>query len=156
MRPSDPAAVAEEARSLARRLSDAQLRALAAGRDVQETIAPSLATADRGGAGRCDRGSDVRAAAAVPDHRHPSGRRAFCSAGQTRDFQVSGVTEFGAQGGNLGGCGVPAGGAEPMAAAVMLNLVAIDVAGKGNLAAWAYGEPEPARLVDQLPDRSGP
>src|SRR5687768_12691412 len=44
--------------------------------------------------------------------------------GTTRSFQVAGATEFGPQGGTLGGCGVPVGSAAPAAPAVALNLVA--------------------------------
>lgn len=141
VRPNDPEAVEREARSLARRLSDEQLRALAAGKDVQATIAPKLVTAE---AALGDAAADLTFVPLPPcriiDTRQAGG---ILAAGETRSFQVSGTTEFGAQGGNLGGCGVPPGSAEPVAAAVMLNLVAIDVAGKGNLAAWAYGQPEP-------------
>src|SRR5215213_10219082 len=64
-------------------------------------------------------------------------------AGTTRAFRVAGTTGFEAQGGKSGGCGVPIGASTPQAAAVMINLVAIDVAGKGNLAAWEFGQPEP-------------
>lgn len=65
------------------------------------------------------------------------------AAGETRDFQVAGVTEFPPQGGNQGGCGVPAGSAEPNAPAVVINFVAVGPAGPGNLTAWAWGQPQP-------------
>ena len=58
-------------------------------------------------------------------------------------FAPPGTSGFEAQGGKSGGCGVPIGASSPVAAAVMINLVAIDVAGKGNLAAWEFGQPEP-------------
>jgi hypothetical protein len=38
---------------------------------------------------------------------------------------------------------VPAGTAVPAAAAVMLNLVAVDAEGVGNMLAWPYGQPMP-------------
>src|SRR4051794_23157667 len=45
VRQADPAALDKEAQAVAARLSDAQLRALAAGEDVQATIAPSVSSA---------------------------------------------------------------------------------------------------------------
>lgn len=143
VRPVDPAAVAEEARRIARRLSDEQLRALAAdehAEEVEETIAPSLATAAALGAATSDLTFVPLPPCRIIDTRKAGG---ILAAGETRNFQVAGVTEFGSQGGTLGGCGVPPGSAEPVAPAVMINLVAVDVTGKGNLVAWAYGVPEP-------------
>jgi hypothetical protein len=64
-------------------------------------------------------------------------------AGTTRPFRVAGTTGFAGQGGQATGCGVPISASTPQAAAVMINLVAVDVAGKGNLRAWAFGQPEP-------------
>jgi hypothetical protein len=140
VRPNDPAALAGEARRIARRLSDAQLRALAAGQDVRKTITPSPSTEAALGDAAADLTFVPLPPCRIIDTRKGGG---ILAAGETRSFQVSGVTEFDPQGGKIGGCGVPAGGAEPVAAAVMLNLVAIDVAGKGNLAVWAFGQPEP-------------
>lgn len=140
VRPNDPVALAEEARSIARRLSDEQLQALAAGKEVQETIAPSLVTAAALGDAVADLTFVPLPPCRIIDTRKGGG---LLGAGQTRSFQVSGLTQFDPQGGNIGGCGIPPGGAEPVAAAVMMNLVAVDVTGKGNLAAWAYGQPEP-------------
>lgn len=142
VRPVDAAAVAEESRNIARRLSDEQLRAIAAGAEVQETIAPSLRNVSAAALGNST--SELLFVPLPPcriiDTRKSQGPIA---AGETRSFQVAGITEFGPQGGTIGGCGVPPGSAEPVAAAVMLNIVAVDVAGKGNLQAWAYGQPEP-------------
>src|SRR4028118_856185 len=141
VRPVEAAAVAEEARKIARRLSDEQLRAIAEGEEVQQTIAPSLRSVSEAALGSAT--SELVFVPLAPcriiDTRKSQGP---IPAGQTRSFQVAGITEFGPQGGTIGGCGVPPGGAEPVAAAVMLNIVAIDVAGKGNLAAWAYGHPQ--------------
>ena len=142
VRPVDAAAVSEESRNIARRLSDEQLRAIAQGEDVQQTIAPSLRSVSAAALGNAT--SELLFVPLAPcriiDTRKAGG---FIAAGQTRSFQVAGLTEFGPQGGTTGGCGVPPGGAEPVAAAVMLNIVAVDVAGKGNLQAWAYGQAEP-------------
>lgn len=143
VRPVDPAAVAEEARRIARRLSDEQLRALAADESVEtveETIGPSLITAAALGSATSELTFVPLPPCRIIDTRKAGG---ILAAGETRSFQVAGVTEFGPQGGTLGGCGVPPGSAEPVAPAVMINLVAVDVTGKGNLAAWAYGVPEP-------------
>jgi hypothetical protein len=60
-------------------------------------------------------------------------------AGTTRDWRVGGVGLQG-QGGDPSGCGIPAG---PATAAV-LNFVAINPVGPGNLRAWAYATPPAA------------
>jgi hypothetical protein len=65
------------------------------------------------------------------------------AANATRDFVVAGTTGFSAQGGNASGCGVPEGATSPLAAAVMVNIVAVDPDGKGNMAAWEYGQSAP-------------
>jgi hypothetical protein len=69
------------------------------------------------------------------------------NAGVIRDFQVAGVTQFPAQGGKEGGCGIPAGTATPMAPAVVFNFVAVGPLGPGHLEAWAYGQPVPTASV---------
>jgi hypothetical protein len=64
-------------------------------------------------------------------------------AGNTqRSFVVSGVTDFEAQGGTVGGCAIPEG-----AAAVVVNFVAVNPAGPGDLRAWASGGPTPNASV---------
>jgi hypothetical protein len=55
-----------------------------------------------------------------------------------RSFVVSGTTDFEAQGGTPGGCGIPDG-----AAAVVVNFVAVGPAGPGDLRAWTFGGPTP-------------
>jgi hypothetical protein len=144
VRPTDPAALAQEVRRIARRLDDAQLRALAAGKDVQETIAPSLITAASLGAATSELMFVPLPPCRIIDTRKSGGK---LMPGVVRDFQVSGVTQFDPQGGNIGGCGVPSGAAEPVAAAVMINFVAIQAEGSGNLRAWAYGQPVPLASV---------
>ena len=64
-------------------------------------------------------------------------------AGQKRDFLVAGTNAFLSQGGTGGGCGVPDGTTTPVAAAVVLNFVAVSPQGPGHIIAWAYGQPEP-------------
>jgi hypothetical protein len=58
------------------------------------------------------------------------------AAGTVRDFKVTGSGHQG-QGGNVAGCGVPAG----RATAAVINFVAVNPVGPGNLRAWAYAEP---------------
>jgi hypothetical protein len=56
--------------------------------------------------------------------------------GVPRDFKVSG-TGLQSQGGEAAGCGVPLGAAT----AAMINFVAVNAAGPGNLRAWAFAQP---------------
>jgi hypothetical protein len=56
--------------------------------------------------------------------------------GTPRDLRVTG-TALQAQGGNPAGCGIPVG----VARAVLINLVAVNPVGPGNLRAWAYSTP---------------
>jgi hypothetical protein len=58
------------------------------------------------------------------------------AAGTVRDFKVTGSGLQG-QGGNPLGCEVPAG----VATAAVINFVAVNPSGTGNLRAWAYSEP---------------
>ncbi|HEX6740034.1 MAG TPA: hypothetical protein VF310_17270, partial [Vicinamibacteria bacterium] len=57
------------------------------------------------------------------------------AAGSQRNFVVGGSVGFAAQGGSPSGCGVPLG---PTTGAV-INFVAVNPSGAGNLRAWAYG-----------------
>lgn len=151
VRPVDPVALAAEARRIADRLSGAQLRALAAGEDVEETITPSLMTAASLGDATTHLTFVPLTPCRIIDTRQAGGK---LLPGVDRDFQVSGATEFGPQGGKIGGCGVPSSSLEPIAAAVMINFVAVQPNGPGNLRSWAYGEPVPLASIinyDQLP-----
>jgi hypothetical protein len=69
------------------------------------------------------------------------------AAGETRSFHVAGTNAFLAQGGNGGGCGIPLGATEPVAAAVMINFVAVGPVGPGHLQAWEYGTPMPNAAI---------
>jgi hypothetical protein len=60
-----------------------------------------------------------------------------------RDFKVVGTTGFEAQGGNPGGCGIPAGATVPAAAAIMVNITAVDAEGGGNMRAWEFNQAMP-------------
>jgi len=80
------------------------------------------------------------------------------AANTNRTFHAVGSTSnFAAQGGTAGGCGIPGfSGAQPEVAAVMLNFVAVRPAGPGDLRAWASDQPMPgasilnyAKVIDQ-------
>jgi hypothetical protein len=59
-----------------------------------------------------------------------------------RSFVVTGTTDFEAQGGTPGGCGIPDG-----AAAVVVNFVAVGPAGPGDLRAFPFGQPVPLASI---------
>jgi hypothetical protein len=144
VRPTRAEVISADADRLTGSLSDERLRAVAGGDDEAVSTALSeMRLATRSALG--DATSDLVFVPLPPcrilDTRQGSG--GILVPGEVRSFQVAGNTEFGPQGGTLGGCGVPPGGAEPVAAAVMLNLIAVDAQGRGNMLAWAYGEPQP-------------
>jgi hypothetical protein len=63
------------------------------------------------------------------------------AAGATRTFHVVGASnDFGAQGGTVGGCGLPGYlTGQPRITAVMFNFVAVGAVGNGHLTAWGFG-----------------
>jgi hypothetical protein len=63
--------------------------------------------------------------------------------GLARNFFVAGDDFFPLQGGTDGGCGVPSG----PATAAIINFVAVQPAGPGNLRAWAFGGTVPNASV---------
>lgn len=65
------------------------------------------------------------------------------TAGSTRNFVVAGTTGFAAQGGNTIGCGIPRG---PAVAAV-INYVAVNPTGAGDLRVTPFGTPVPLASV---------
>jgi hypothetical protein len=69
--------------------------------------------------------------------------------GVARGFHVVGsASDFAAQGGAAGGCGVPGfTGGLPQVKAVVVNLVAVNPQGAGNLRAWAGDQTVPAASV---------
>lgn len=84
----------------------------------------------------------------VFDTRPVFGGTGAMAAGETRTFHVVGSTnDFLAQGGQVaGGCGVPGFAAgSPVVRAVMINLVAIEPQGSGQLKAWATDQVEPVQ-----------
>ncbi len=62
--------------------------------------------------------------------------------GLPRDFMVGGTQGFEAQGGHAGGCGIP-----DAATAAMLNFIAVDATGPGDLRAWPFGQPVPLASI---------
>lgn len=147
--------VLADAKRIVAALRADQIEALADGDELDEVMAlqPETAMAETGETGGPrsvvanavgDAESDLLFVPVSPcrviDTRIAGGKIA---AGATRAFRVAGTTGFSAQGGQASGCGVPIGASTPVAAAVMLNIVAVDVDGKGNLAAWEFGQPEP-------------
>jgi hypothetical protein len=82
--------------------------------------------------------ADTRAAAA--GMLQPGAPRTFHVVGASSDFAV--------QGGVAGGCGLPGFAAgSPQVRAVVLNLVAVNPQGAGNLRAWAADQAVPAASV---------
>ncbi|HJX28508.1 MAG TPA: hypothetical protein VJ885_11380 [Thermoanaerobaculia bacterium] len=152
VRPVEEHRVLADAKRIVAALRADQIEALAAGEEWAEVNAmqPEATASEDGGLRSVtanavgDADSDLLYVPVAPcriiDTRLGGGKIA---AGSTRAFRVAGTDNFPAQGGKSGGCGVPMGASSPLAAAVMLNIVAIDVDGKGNLAAWEFGQPEP-------------
>lgn len=152
VRPVEEHRVLADAKRIVAGLRPDQVAALAAGDDLDEVMAmqPEAAATESGGMRSVtanavgDAESDLLYVPVAPcriiDTRIAGGK---ITAGTTRPFRVAGTTGFTAQGGQVSGCGVPIGATTPVAAAVMLNIVAVDVDGKGNLAAWEFGQAEP-------------
>lgn len=151
VRPVEKSTLEKEAKRILSRLTAEQVEALAGGEDLVKVTAAVVAPegdeapvqgmfANAVG----DAESDLLFVPVAPcrllDTRQGGG---IIAAGTTRSFRVAGTTGFEAQGGKSGGCGIPIGASSPIAASVMVNLVAVDVSGKGNLAAWEFGQPEP-------------
>lgn len=154
VRPVEEHRVLADAKRIVAALRPDQIEALAEGEEWAEVNAmprPEEATATENGGLRSmtanavgDAESDLLFVPVSPcriiDTRLAGGK---ITAGSTRAFRVAGTSGFSGQGGQASGCGVPIGASSPVAAAVMLNIVAVDVDGKGNLQAWEFGQPEP-------------
>lgn len=151
VRPVEKSTLEKEAKRILSRLTAEQVEALAGGEDlVKVTAAVVTPEGDQAPVQGVfanavgDAESDLLFVPVAPcrllDTRVGGG---IITAGTTRAFRVAGTAGFEAQGGKSGGCGIPIGGSSPVAASVMVNLVAVDVSGKGNLAAWEFGQPEP-------------
>jgi hypothetical protein len=144
--------VAADALRLARSMSDAQLAAVINGQPLVRVLQDrQLAASSTTGTMQVttanaigDATSDLLFVPLAPcriiDTRVAGGKIA---ASEKRDFEVAGTTGFEAQGGNTGGCGIPVGATDPVAAAVVINFIAVDPDGPGHIVAWQFGQPEP-------------
>lgn len=167
VRPVAAAVVKAEAERLVRRMSDEQVSDLLDGEDLGKVLAKGarrLATAQSAEGTDSADGPRLATAAAVGDAeshllfvplepcriidtRKP-GAGGILTPGAVRDFHVAGTAGFDTtQGGKAGGCGVPMGVSEPVAAAVAINLVAIQAQGSGHFLAWEFGQPVPLASV---------
>lgn len=156
VRPVEKGVLEREARSIERSLSDEQVDAVLRGEEF-DSAGPQVAAAVSSEAAGDGELQNVTAEAVgdatsdllfVPLDPCRIIDTRLSTAGKmqpnvVRDFKVVGTTDFEAQGGKAGGCGVPAGGTSPMAAAVMLNIVAVDAEGPGNMRAWEFNQPMP-------------
>jgi hypothetical protein len=153
VRAVDPKVVAADAKRIVRSLSDEQVDRLLAEEDLVRVLAQdSTATAesDEPRLGKVtaavvgDSESDLLFVPLSPcriiDTRSGGG---ILNVDQARHFKVAGTDGFPEQGGTAGGCGVPQGATTPLAAAVMINLIAVDAQGRGNMGAWEFNQPEP-------------
>lgn len=153
VRPVEKGVLQREARSIERSLSDEQIDAVLRGDELDAVRAQKAAvvsaetgelqnvTAEAVG----DAASDLLFVPLDPcriiDTRLSTAGK--MQPNVVRDFKVVGTTGFESQGGKAGGCGVPSGATQPLAAAVMVNLVAIDAEGGGNMRAWEFNQPMP-------------
>lgn len=164
VRPVDPKVVANDAQRIVRSLSDEQVESLLGGEDLEKVLAqttPQAAATETGAEPPMDKavasaiGSPESELLYVPvapcrvidtrgDSRTPGG---ILQPEQPRHFKIVGTTGFEQQGGTAGGCGIPQGATTPQAAAVMINLIAINPEGRGNMGAWEYNQPEPFASV---------
>jgi hypothetical protein len=144
VRPVEKGVLEREARSIERALSDEQIDALLSGDELDPArTGGGLRNVTAAAVG--DAASDLLFVPLDPcriiDTRSSTAGKMEPNA--VRDFKVVGATGFEAQGGKAGGCGVPAGATEPLAAAVMINIVAVDSEGAGNMRAWEFNQPMP-------------
>jgi hypothetical protein len=66
------------------------------------------------------------------------------AANSSRTFNVVGATPYGSQGGNASGCGIPGFVAgRPQVQAAMLNVIAVNANGPGDLRAWPSDQGKP-------------
>jgi hypothetical protein len=158
VRPVEKGVVESEAQRILSRLTAEQVAALAAGEEPDQVMAPArpelaaetddvqMVTAAVVGDSRSDLLFVPVAPCRIIDTRL-AGAGGMLVPGAVRDFQVAGTANFENQGGKSGGCGIPMGATSPLAAAVMINFVAISPQGSGNLRAWEFGQPVPLASV---------
>ena len=151
VRPVPAEVINSEARRAVRALDDKQVEALASsaqGEELQNVTAQALGDAE----------SDLLFVPVAPcriiDTRLAGGR-ILPGLAQARHFEVAGTTGFEAQGGNPGGCGIPLGASTPLAAAVVINVVAVGPLGPGHLRAWEFGQTPPNAAIINYANVSG-
>lgn len=136
MRPVPEEVIQREARTFVRSLSDEQVDALGEGEALQNVTAQALG----------DPESDLLFVPVAPcrviDTRLAGGLL-LPGAANVRHFEIAGTTGFESQGGKPGGCGIPLGASTPLAAAVVINVVAAGPHGAGHLRAWEFGQTPP-------------
>jgi hypothetical protein len=159
VRPVEDGRFVQDARRIVAGLSQGQIEALAGGEELQKVMAARPAPA--AGAEAAPASATAAAAPApgdptsdllyvpippcrVIDTRLAGGKM---SAGEVRNFAIAGTANFDTQGGHSGGCGIPMGATTPVAAAVMLNFVAVQPEGSGDLRAWQFGQSVPLAAV---------
>lgn len=161
VRPVERRIVEQDAKRILSRLTDAQIEALVGGEELDRVMVTARPEAVEAAA--AEEGAPVKAAVEravgdpksdllfvpvtpcrVIDSRLGGGK---LQPGVVRDFRIAGTTGFEAQGGKAGGCGIPLGATTPQAAAVMINFVAVQPEGSGNLRAWPFGESVPLAAV---------
>jgi hypothetical protein len=150
VRPVEAAAIERDAQRIVSGLTAEQAEALAAGEELGRLQAPAggdgLQSVVAPAVG--DAASDLLFVPVTPcrviDTRLAGGKM---NVGEVRSFRIAGTAGFEAQGGKAGGCGIPLGAASPLAAAVAINIVAVQPEGSGNLRAWPFGDTVPLAAV---------
>ncbi len=157
VRPVEAKVVQDDAKRIVRSLTDEQIQGFLAGESLTTVLTDERYTVKVSG-------DQVTATAAAPTLGDPQSDLIFVpvapcriidtrlaggaiAANATRAFKVAGTTGFDTQGGNSGGCGIPQGATTPMAAAVVINFVAVGPAGPGDLRAWPFGQTKPLAAV---------
>ena len=169
VRKVDPKVATAEARRIVAALSDAQIGDLLDGGDLISVLSTSrtprlekaaasrtAATASVSDKALGDAESDLLFVPVSPcriiDTRVAGGALA---ANETRSFEVTGSSNFAAQGGSASGCGIPIGAVDPLAPAVVINFVAVGPSGPGDLRAWEFNQAIPTASVINYSNISG-
>jgi hypothetical protein len=169
VRPVPAEVIEREARSFVRSLSDEQVDALLRDGEVDAATRPRniSAVAAEGealqnvtsqalGSDRSDLLFVPVAPCRIIDTRLP-GAGGLLAPGPSgiRHFEVAGTTGFESQGGKPGGCGIPLGASTPLAAAAVINFVAVGPQGPGHLRAWEFNQTPPNASIINFTNVSG-
>lgn len=150
VRPVEKSVLEQEAQRILSRFTAEQVEALAGGEELDEVrtaAQPELATETEGVQSVTapivgDAYSDLLFVPVQPcrviDTRLGAGKM---SVGEIRNFRIAGTSGF--EGGKAGGCGIPLGGTAPLAAAVAINIFAVNPEGSGYLRIWPFGQEMP-------------